>query len=107
MDGNAQIGVARMIVMIGQFVLKSSRRVFKNLCLDFSGRVSVSFSWLSTSAYSSYLKPQHSPMVVLCKASISCSFCKSNPIQSNLYSEVSSTKVVMLHEFQCVAIFNF
>lgn len=29
MGGNAQIGVARVILWIGQFVLKSSRGVFK------------------------------------------------------------------------------
>lgn len=40
MDGNAQIGVARMIVMIGQFVLKSRRRVFK-ICVQTSQAESV------------------------------------------------------------------
>lgn len=35
MDRNAQIGVARMILWIGQFVLKSSRRVSK-ICVQTS-----------------------------------------------------------------------
>lgn len=57
MDGNAQIGVARVILWIGQFVLKSSRGVFKISVQTSQQAVSVSFPWLSTSACSSYLNP--------------------------------------------------
>lgn len=79
-DGNAQLGDARMILWIDRFVLKSSRGVFGLL-----RQSQCVLSMAQCQCLEQPPEPQHSPVALdmFIKASISFSFCKSNPIQGH------------------------
>lgn len=106
-DGNAQLGDARMSLWIDWFVLNLVGDCLKSrLSLHQQSQhvLSMAQCW----CFEQPPEPQHSPLApsMSCKGSIS--FPSANPTQSrDTYPEVSSIKFVLLHEFQCVAIFCF